>query len=83
MKNEEETTGELEIDLDVHELIILAQSLLTDLIGEEGQNCTSMFNSQEVPSIALDAYLRRVHRYTKFSPQCIIIAIIYLDRYNL
>lgn len=42
-----------------------------------------MFNSQEVPSISLEAYLRRIHKYTKFSPQCLIIAIIYLDRYNM
>ena len=75
--------AQLQIDLDIHEVILLTQDLLTDLIGEEGQECVSIFNSQEVPSIKLDMYLRRIHRYTKFSPSCLIIAILYLDRYNL
>jgi hypothetical protein len=42
-----------------------------------------MFNSQEEPSISIDAYLRRLHKYTRFSSACLIIAIIYLDRYNM
>lgn len=42
-----------------------------------------MFNSQEVPSITLQAYLRRLHKYTHYSPHCLIIAIVYIDRYNM
>ena len=83
MNNEEDIVAQLQIDLNIHEVILLTQDLLTDLIGEEGQECVSIFNSQEVPSIKLDMYIRRIHRYTKFSPSCLIIAILYLDRYNL
>lgn len=42
-----------------------------------------MFNSQEVPNISIEAYLRRLHKYTGYSPQCLLIAIIYFDRYNM
>lgn len=83
-KEEETTSAELEKDLDLHEAIILTQDLLTELIEEEeGHECESIFNSKEIPNIQLDVYLRRIHRYTHFSPQCLLIAILYIDRYNL
>ena len=46
MNNEEEIVAQLQIDLNIHEVILLTQDLLTDLIGEEGQECVSIFNSQ-------------------------------------
>lgn len=64
-------------------MIILTEALLTDLINCEGENCVSIFNSQEVPAISLSNYLRRVHKYTNYSPQCLMIAVIYIDRYNM
>lgn len=31
----------------------------------------------------LPDFLRRVHKYTRFSCECLLLAIIYVDRYNL
>lgn len=45
--------------------------------------CVSIFNSNEEPAISLENFIRRIHKYTQFSPQCLILAIIYIDRYNL
>lgn len=28
-------------------------------------------------------FLRRLHKYTHFSAECLVIAIIYIDRYNM
>jgi len=28
-------------------------------------------------------FLRRLHKYTHFSAECLVIAIIYVDRYNM
>lgn len=42
-----------------------------------------MFNSQNVPSISLSDYLQRIHKFAQYSPECLIIAIILIDRYNM
>lgn len=42
-----------------------------------------MFNSQEPPAIPIEAYLKRLHKFTRFSPECLVMAVIYLDRYNM
>ena len=67
----------------VEELIVLTADLLTDLIEQEESACESPFNSQAAPPISLADFLRRLHRYTHFSPECLVIAIIYIDRYNM
>ena len=64
-------------------MIHLTETLLIDLISSEGENCTSVFNSQQVPNMPLSNYMSRIHHYTKYSPSCLIIAIIYIDRYNM
>jgi hypothetical protein len=33
--------------------------------------------------LSIGDFLRRIHRFTHFSKECLVIAIIYLDRYNL
>jgi hypothetical protein len=53
------------------------------MIAQEGLDGSSIFNSSSQPPIRLDAFLRRIHKYTHFSPQCLILAIIYIDRYNM
>jgi hypothetical protein len=42
-----------------------------------------VFNSVTVPNISLHDFLKRLHKYTRFSAECLVIAIIYIDRYNL
>ncbi len=50
---------------------------------EDDSPCDSIFNSQTVPNMKMGDFIRRLHKYTKFSPACLIVAIIYIDRYNL
>jgi hypothetical protein len=44
---------EIAIDVKLHEIIILIDHLLHDLV-EEGTSCNSIFNSQAIPNIELD-----------------------------
>jgi hypothetical protein len=64
-------------------LIVLTAALLNDLIDQEGGPCESIFNSSTIPSISLEDFLRRLHKYTQFSAECLVIAIVYIDRYNM
>lgn len=34
-------------------------------------------------NIDLKTYIQSVHKETNFEPECLIIALIYIDRYNL
>lgn len=75
--------AELAIDLPTEELIILTTQLLADLIDQEGVPCSTLYNSTNAPTIPLEDFVRRIHRYTQFSKECLVIAIIYIDRYNM
>lgn len=33
--------------------------------------------------MSLHHFLQRLHKYTRFSAECLVIAIIYIDRYNM
>ncbi len=57
--------------------------LLNDLVDEDEDLCESVFNSASEPTISITDFLRRLHKYTHFSAECLIIAVIYIDRYNL
>ena len=41
----------------------------------------SRFHSSRIPQISMWDYLHRIARYSHCSPECILITIIYLDRY--
>ena len=41
----------------------------------------SRYHSSRIPGITLMDYLRRVGKYSRCSPECLIIAVVYLDRY--
>jgi hypothetical protein len=62
---------------------MLMTGLLNDLIDEDDGICETIFNSNSVPNISLPDFLRRLQKYTQFSAECLVIAIIYIDRYNL
>ena len=83
MDNLNELDDVLGVETRAEELIVLTADLLTDLIEQEGGPCESLFNSHSPPTIPLTDFLRRLHLYTKFSPECLIIAIVYIDRYNM
>lgn len=67
----------------LEELLLLTAELLSDLIEQEGAPCDSIFNSSTIPNITLHDFLKRLHKYTQFSAECLVIAIIYIDRYNM
>ena len=73
----------LEVEMRLEELIVLTASLLGDLIDQEGGPCESIFNSSSVPNMTLEDFLRRLHKYTQFSAECLVISIVYIDRYNM
>jgi hypothetical protein len=83
MKGLHDSTPQGETDPDLDTLIKLTSQLLADLIEQEGVECESLFNSALPPPIPIPDFMRRIHKFTQFSPQCLVIAIIYLDRYNL
>ena len=33
--------------------------------------------------MSIESYCQRIYKYTNFSPECLIIALIYFDRYNM
>lgn len=83
MKEGNEKHCQEEVDPEFDHFITLTARLLEDLIEQEGVECESMFNSSLPSGISLVDFLRRVHKFTQFSKECLLIAIIYLDRYNL
>lgn len=42
----------------------------------------SLFQSSRVPPISIMDYLKRIIKYSQCSPQCLVIMLIYLDRYT-
>lgn len=52
-------------------------------MGQDGSPCASVFNSSSPPALPLADFLHRLHSYTHFSPECLVIAVLYIDRYNL
>jgi hypothetical protein len=71
----------LSVEVRAEELMVLTADLLEDLIEQEGSPCESLFNSSSPPAIPLVDFLRRLHKYTQFSAECLVIAIVYIDRY--
>jgi hypothetical protein len=56
------------VEVRAEELMLLTADLLEDLIEQEGSPCESLFNSSSPPAIPLADFLRRLHKYTQFSP---------------
>ena len=63
--------------------MVLTSELLMDLIEQEGSPCVSIFNAASIPSMSLLEFIKRLHKYTKFSAECLVLSIIYIDRYNM
>lgn len=57
--------------------------LLNDLVEGQDTQVKSCFDSDELSSIPFEVYLRRIQKHTKYSPESLIIAVSYIDRYNL
>lgn len=72
-----------EVEGEIGRMIELIEQLLEDLIDTDSGECDSIFNSTVPTGLSIGDFLRRIHRFTHFSKECLVIAIIYLDRYNL
>jgi len=52
-----------------------------DKISKEGKNVGfDVFNSLSPPEITIEAYLRRIIKYTTCSPECFLMAFSYIDQ---
>ncbi len=46
----------------------------------KAQESLTRFHSRKVPNISVIDYMSRIHKYTRSSPACYLIALIYIDR---
>lgn len=42
---------------------------------------TTMFHGIKAPNMSVKQYMERIHKYTRCSPCCYVMAHIYMDRY--
>lgn len=75
-------TGQFE---DVGSILHVLSTVLTQLIetnhkSNQRQHFVTKFQSSYAPNITIQAYLERIDKYAKCSPNCFIIAFIYIDR---
>lgn len=70
---------------DVGSIIRVLSAVLTQLIdvnqkSNTRQHFITKFQSSYAPNITIQAYLERINKYAKCSPNCFIVALIYIDR---
>jgi len=46
----------------------------------KSSNVCRSFNAQTAPEITIEGYLQRITKYTPCSPECFLIAVIFIDR---
>jgi hypothetical protein len=54
--------------------------LLTPPQSNNRQHFVTKFQSSYAPNISIQAYLERINKYAKCSPNCFVVALIYIDR---
>ena len=66
------------------QLATVVAQILSSLISENGteHESKSAFNSSKMPAISLKDYLVRAARFTRCSCEALVLAVIYIDRYN-
>jgi Na+-translocating ferredoxin:NAD+ oxidoreductase RNF subunit RnfB len=69
--------------VDVNKLIEIISQVLGEIVKETDslpdQQITS-FHAKSVPAITLKDYLNRISKCSKCSQECLILALIYIDR---
>eukprot|EP00796_Vickermania_ingenoplastis_P013334 gene13334-9167_t len=50
--------------------------------GEQRQQDISLFHSMQVPSLSIHDYVIRIARYASCSPECFVIALLLIHRYQ-
>lgn len=66
-------------------IIRVLSKVLTQLIdvnqkSNTRQHFVTKFQSSYAPAISIQGYLERINKYAKCSPNCFIVALIYIDR---
>jgi len=72
-------------DIAQTELVPVISHILNQLVSRNDQlsfqqNQTTMFHGLKSPGISIQAYLERVMKYSPCSSECLILALIYVDR---
>lgn len=67
------------------DLISLISDMLTQLITHNDSiplhpSDLTRFHSRATPSISIDAYLRRIAKYTSLDKPCMLLILVYIDR---
>ena len=69
--------------VEVFQMMDIVASVLNKILQETDQiqdHLQTSFNAKSVPSISIKDYLLRIARCSKCSAECVILALIYLDR---
>jgi len=71
--------------VDSYRLADVIASVLSEILKETDQtvdNYTTVFHAKSVPSVSIKDYLYRIVKCSKCSQECLILALIYIDRIN-
>jgi len=69
--------------MDIFQLADVIALVLSEILKETDKskdNITSPFHSKRVPGISVRDYLLRIAKCSKCSAECLILALIYIDR---
>ncbi len=69
--------------VDIGKLIEVISGVLTEIIKETDnipEQFHSVFHAKSVPSISIKDYLTRIAKTSHCSQECLILALIYIDR---
>ncbi|EPY40803.1 cyclin 2 [Angomonas deanei] len=58
-----------------------SQARLAEAAGGEENKVQSFFHSCRVPGISIWDYMKRIAKHSGCSPECFLVAFIYLDKY--
>ena len=78
----------VEIDEFSHKIwISLVSKLLEEILSIPNENYEKrkilpLFEAKTLPSISIHSYLERIFKYSKCSDECLIAALIYIDRFT-
>ncbi len=71
--------------IDIYQLADVIASVLSEILKETDKtedNYTTVFHAKSVPSITIKDYLHRIVKCSHCSQECLILALIYIDRIN-
>ena len=70
--------------LTVDEMIQTISSIIGEIVQDseqaQAQPCLTSFQASTLPKISVADYLKRIVTYSKCSQECLVLALIYLDR---